>query len=1027
MNIHKSLSFVFAFLLFILPFEVVYSNNILNHDSVKWGKYSGTSGAINKFNLPGPNGGTYSCSCPSRKNCTFIQGNYDNSMGCQRFAGMYYIPPDSSLPAFRQTAEKPEGIWFFSAQDSANSVEVEFRYDTISPECISEIDKKGLNGQWTNDSITFTPSCIDRYRQGSTISHNDNCQSVDPITIYRHDKTPTWTLTDIVNNSISCQNSSASKIDWNLPDSPTGMKIEHAGLGLAAVNVSTDSSNPISFRANEEDLSFTFSAQDSQYTTADGDSNGFASGISGLDFSRSTLTIQKTAPDIQTKSINLAGAAGAGLTAPPATSFGNFMIDLNSYSFDENDEFPIFTQTGKYKIWLDIYDLAGNTIKSDSFYIDIYPAEADNEQSTLSGFECDNDSLFANNLDKCSGKLTAKDKYGNIIFGREFRGYFGEQNVKGSYNLIADTIAPNVSAQTAFENGLRFVSEPSLKTSATSFLQQNHTQTFETADGDISNPGDGKTENIEISSLVPSLLICASNDLGTFADQRARNTGFLGKKQSRIMNLYFDSPPVLENGEIDSAGEPVTLIFDENKLNFDSLLKATISNNAGGETSDFNILLEEEKEIYVQSSTETTTDNLPENFQVYLYGQAPEDTQFDQEDLSTNGNLENDDLDGVEIDFSSLSPQTGDEKSINTHLRGIGDVELSNLESAFTSQVKIPILENGSIRNVIYPGGNFGNMVGKHSQSQELFSCPEYAVDNSDIKGFTIGANISGNILTSGTSAIQNDESTAVDLGGIEVKDIREETTTNAYEIIRGMDPNDLNERIEIADFSSGKDVIYYSGGTVQLGEASRTFTFSGVKTIVIEDGNLLIGGDIEYAGPTDSLGVILINSNIGEKPKTGNIFINNEVKKFVGTYFADGSLTSTEATGVPTSIPDIKKDELGGIDYIDRDAAGLENVLKKQLLLEGTLFTKNTLGGAMLGDGNLRNPWGEEPILDEAQKYDLHFVRRYSPLLFTDQNEKLEHCVNISETQCDPEGSSFLIRPDNRVQFFPPPGFSSN
>ena len=920
------------------------------------------------------------------------------------------------------TAEKPEGRWTLRVQDLSGFDEEIFQYDATAPDCVPDTSTLGVNGSWAKSEITTDISCIDYYHQdGRKTSGGSGCDnaSSDPGNkfIANHNQYLKWTVTDLVGNFRACTNTAASKIDWNAPDSPTGMKIQHAGLGLAAVDIPTDFSNPASFRANEEDLSFTFSAQDSQYTTAEGDAAGFASGISGLDFSSSKIVIQKTAPgSIQTKNVNL---EDAGLTAPAATSFGNFMIDLNSYYFNDSDEFPIFTQTGKYKIWLELYDLAGNQVRGDFFYIDIYPAEADNEQSSLSGFGCDNDSLLANGLDTCAGTLTAKDKYGNSIFGREFRAYFGEQQVAGSYNLLVNqnSIDP---AQMAFENGLRFASAEGEMVSATSFLGQNHTQTFETQDGSLDNPGTGKTKNIEINSLVPSLSICTSNDLGTFADQRVRNTGFLGKKQSRIMNLYFDSPPVLENGEIDSAGEPVTLIFDENKLNFDSLLKATISNNAGGETSDFNILLEEEKEIYVQSSTETTTDNLPENFQVYLYGQAPEDTQFDQEDLSTNGNLENDDLDGVEIDFSSLSPQTGDEKSINTHLRGIGDVELSNLESAFTSQVKIPILENGSIRNVIYPGGNFGNMVGKHSQSQELFSCPEYAVDNSDIKGFTIGANISGNILTSGTSAIQNDESTAVDLGGIEVKDIREETTTNAYEIIRGMDPTELSDGIEIADFSSGKDVIYYSGGTVQLGEASETFTFSGVKTIVIEDGNLLIAGDMEYNSPTDSLGVILINSNIGEKPETGNIFINKDVKKFVGTYFADGSLTSTEATGVPTSIPDILTDD------IDRDAAGLENVLKKQLLLEGTLFTKNTLGGAMLGDGNLRNPWGEEPILDEAQKYDLHFVRRYSPLLFSEE-EKINYCVNISETECDPEGSSFLIRPDNRVQFFPPPGFSSN
>ena len=926
------------------------------------------------------------------------------------------------------TAEKPEGIWTLRVQDLSGFDEEIFQYDATAPDCVPDTSTLGVNGSWAKSEIITDISCSDYYHQdGTKTAGGSGCdnESLDPSSnvIANHDKYLEWTVSDLALNSRQCTNTAASKIDWNPPDSPIGissdsdaateMQIEHLGLELESQNVSTDSSSPAQFRANVGMLNFSFSVQDSQFITAGGADEGFTSGISGLDFSVSKLVIEKIAPvsSAQTKNIILDSL----FTAPNATDSGDFTIDLNSYRFDANDEFPIFTQTGKYKIWLELDDLAGNETSSSVFYIDIYPSDANNDKSNLVNFTCGNS--LANNSDTCTATLTAKDEFGNLIFGREFQAYFAEQNTDGNYNLLADTTDQNISAQTAFRNGLRFASTESDFEDFDS--EQKHTETFETATGTISSPGTGKTENIKISSLVPTIEVCASNDLENFADGRARNTGFLAKNKSRTTTLYFDSPPVLTNGQIDEAGTPVNMFFDPT-FNFGIWAKAGISDNSGGDPSqEFNILLDEEKEIYVQNSTGNTS-SLPTNFQVYLYGQAPEDTKFDAEELGKNGNVASGNLDGKGIDFSNSDPSSVAEKSINTHLRGIGDVELSHLQTAFTSQVKIQIAENDSVRNIIYPGGNFGNQVGKHAGEQTLFSCADgYVIDDTEIKGFTIGANISGNILTSGTSAIQNDESTAVDLGGIEVKDIREETTTNAYEIIRGMDPTELNERIEIADFSSGKDVIYYSGGTVQLGEASETFTFSGVKTIVIEDGNLLIAGDMEYNSPTDSLGVILINSNIGEKPETGNIFINKDVKKFVGTYFADGSLTSTTKMG--TYIADIPQMS----DVIDRDAAGNENVLNKQLLLEGTLFTKNTLGGAMLGEGNLRNPWGEEPILDEAQKYDLHFVRRYSPLLFS-EDEKEDYCV-ISGEECDPEGSSFLIRPDNRVQFFPPPGFSSN
>ena len=926
------------------------------------------------------------------------------------------------------TAEKPEGIWTLRVQDLSGFDEEIFQYDATAPDCVPDTSTLGVNGSWAKSEITTDISCSDYYYQdGTKTAGGSGCDNASLVpgnnVIANHDKYLEWTVSDLALNSRQCTNTAASKIDWNPPDSPIGissdsdaateMQIEHLGLELESQNVSTDSSSPAQFRANVGMLNFSFSVQDSQFITAGGADEGFTSGISGLDFSVSKLVIEKIAPvsSAQTKNIILDSL----FTAPNATDSGDFTIDLNSYRFDANDEFPIFTQTGKYKIWLELDDLAGNETSSSAFYIDIYPSDANNVESTLGDFDCTENYALANNSDTCTAKLTAKDEFGNMIFGREFQAYFAEQNTDGNYNLLADTENP---AQTAFQNGLRFNDRASAEFAAFDSVQK-HTQTFQTATGTVDNPGTGETLDIAIASLVPTIGICPSNNLGSFVDGEERKPAFLAKSQTRTTPLYFDSSPVLPNGELDEDGVPVNMVFDP-YFDFGIWAKAGISDNSGDSAStSFNILLDEEKEIYVQNLTGNSSP-LPTNFQVYLYGQAPEDTEFDSSDLGVNGDVADGDLDGFGINFSSASPSSGDEKSINTHLRGIGDVELSHLQAAFTSQVKIQIPENESVRNVIYPGGNFGNEVGKHSGAQTLFSCAdEYATNEAVIEGFTIGANISGNILTSGSSAIQSDASTAVDLGGIQVKDIRQETTANAYEIIRGMDPTELSDGIEIADFSSGKDVIYYSGGTVQLGEASETFTFSGVKTIVIEDGNLLIRGDIEYAGPTDSLGLILINSNIGEKPKTGNIFINKDVKKFVGTYFADGSLTSTIKTGVPTSIPNILTDE------IDRDAAGLENVLNKQLLLEGTLFTKNTLGGAMLGEGNLQNPWGAESDLDEAQKYDLHFVRRYSPLLFSDE-EKVNYCV-ISETECDPEGSSFLIRPDNRVQFFPPPGFSSN
>ena len=677
---------------------------------------------------------------------------------------------------------------------------------------------------------------------------------------------------------------------------------------------------------------------------------------------------------------------------------------------------------------LKIFDKAGND-QTATFYIDIYPSDANNVESTLDNFDCTTNHALANNLDTCTAKLTAKDEFGNAIFGREFQAYFADQNTEGNYNLLGDTTDQNISAQTAFQNGLRFAGDSSnsqITQADFSGPTGQHTQIFETAAGTVANPGNGTTPDIEVSSLVPTLQIYESNSISHLQqDPKAH----LASEISRNTEIVFLSPAIDEYGnEIINAADaaadaivpPISISYPNRSFTFERWVENTIEIKG-----DDNILLDEEKTMEIEVSNGQNK-NLPASFDIALKGWAPEGTVFEEASLGDKADVSAGILDGIGESFSGVSSPTSS-GTINTHLRGIGDTVLENLQTAFTSQIKIPFADldtNATQRNVIYPGKNFGNTVGnKSSETPEtLFeTCDGNDIcSNKVIEGFTIGANISGNILTTGNTAVQSESSTAVDLGGVEVKDIRQETTANAYEIIRGMDPIDLEDGIQAVSFPAGKDVVYYKEGTVKIGPLTGSYAFSGVKTIVIEDGNLLITGDIEYASATDSLGVILINSEIESRPDTGNIFVNNEVKKFVGTYFADGTLTSTTKTGETNSIPDIG-------DELDRDA-DRGGVLDKQLLLEGTLFTKNTLGGSYLDP--MQNPWGAESDLNEAQKYDLHFVRRYSPLLFenlTDE-EKLAHCVNVNisdtETECDPEGSSFLIRPDNRVQFFPPPGF---
>ena len=958
------------------------------------------------FSTPSPNGWTKG-SVSVKANCS------DSLSGCRT---------SSQTKTFTSEGQSQT----FSLTDNVgNTRTCSYRVkniDKTSPGCTASLSPSST---WTNGDIRASVRC-----DKTPGAYESPCRSVPSSkTISRYRQTQSFTVYDQAGNQKSCSTSSSKALIDKTKPRISNLNIHHLGTSIGIQSASTSASSPNQFRADDNQLRLYFTAVDAAADTNSGQSGLYFDGTNW------TISISRNSGSAQAFTISKLLDSTYSVDQDVSQNFDSqeYFINLNQFTFS-GELNPIFAKTGFYALTLKIFDKAGNDQVSEEFYIDIYPAEAYDGESSLSDFECDdgdgdgnaNDPALANNSDTCTAKLTAKDEFGNLIFGREFQAYFAEQNTDGNYNLLADIFTPNDSAKNAFQNGLRFASDSSnsqITQADFSAPAGQHTQAFETAAGDVANPGNGITPDIKVSSLVPTLQIYDSNPIIHLNDEKAH----LASEDFRSTEIVFVSPKIEDNGT-ESISQTVEIYFNPS-FRFGRWVKSTIS-------GDENILLDEQKTMNISASTKYDSKNLPTSFDIGLKGWAPESTEFDDLDLGDTGNISSGDLDGIPAIFTGVSGSTSG-TDLKTHLRGIGDNVLTNLKTAFTSQIKIPISdldENATEREVIYPGGNFGNTVGNQQQLEQEFDeedlfeiCPNNYCDSTGIEGFTIGANISGNILTSGTSAIQSDASTAVDLGGVEVKDIREETTANAYEIIRGMAPIPLEEnQVVTENFLEEKDVFYYSGGTVKIGPLKGNYAFSGVKTLLIEDGNLLIAGDIEYESPTDSLGVILINSTTAEKPDTGNIFVNNDVSKFVGTYFADGSLTSTKKMG--TYIADIPQMS----DVIDRDAAGDENVLNKQLLLEGTLFTKNTLGGSYLEP--MQNPWGDEGVVAEAQKYDLHFVRRYSPLLFDDGNDnnysqdELVHCVNIiiseTETECDPEGSSFLIRPDNRVQFFPPPGF---
>lgn len=78
---------------------------------------------------------------------------------------------------------------------------------------------------------------------------------------------------------------------------------------------------------------------------------------------------------------------------------------------------------------------------------------------------------------------------------------------------------------------------------------------------------------------------------------------------------------------------------------------------------------------------------------------------------------------------------------------------------------------------------------------------------------------------------------------------------------------------------------VWYRNGNLTV----KGGTYSGKGTIIVENGNLKIDGDIKYSNPkTDSIGFIV--SGV-EKNGTGNITISNSVTELHGAYFATGAI----------------------------------------------------------------------------------------------------------------------------------------
>lgn len=203
------------------------------------------------------------------------------------------------------------------------------------------------------------------------------------------------------------------------------------------------------------------------------------------------------------------------------------------------------------------------------------------------------------------------------------------------------------------------------------------------------------------------------------------------------------------------------------------------------------------------------------------------------------------------------------------------------------------------------------------------------------------------------------------------------------------------NAYTQITNMTSGQTIwgIKYVTGDVTL-TGDQTF-----ETLVVKNGNVILSGDLNPSNKKLLIVVIKDNYDVNNDfSKKGNIYIKPNVRKINAFLYADGWLISADNTGNPYT----------------KDSATRTDILKNQLIMNGSLFTRNTVWGAIVAGSNYILPGGSKiSDFNNAMIYDLNYTRRNN--VGCDKNEN-SSCTDIGE-YVEP----FIIIYDARLQTDPP------
>lgn len=207
--------------------------------------------------------------------------------------------------------------------------------------------------------------------------------------------------------------------------------------------------------------------------------------------------------------------------------------------------------------------------------------------------------------------------------------------------------------------------------------------------------------------------------------------------------------------------------------------------------------------------------------------------------------------------------------------------------------------------------------------------------------------------------------------------DIRTSIRKNAYSYIKSMTHWQIVNGVKYIDWD------------ITLNASSNLW----YETLVVKDGNVIISGDLTQS----KLWIIVlkdwydVNSWFNGK---WNIYVKPNVQNINAIIYADWWLMSTDSDG----------------NLYTSDSTDRTSVLKNQLTIYWSLFTRNTIGWAILAWWKYILPGGSKiDDFNKAMIYDLNFIRRSNAW-----------CIQDSTLNCiykDP----FIIKYDTKIQKSPP------